>query len=122
MKRFLQPKYILLFIFLVAAFFLLRKEFQPTEDILKAGDQSEKVCPVHHIHLKLDVVPIALRKVEPDSSYIILQKNNFPMALDTFFILEPLHGEQFEHTTKAEVWYCQICRDMKKKYQIGQPN
>src|SRR3954470_23984461 len=106
MKRLLQPKYILIFIFLVAAFFLLRKEFTGSEDILKAGDQSDAVCPVHHIHLKLDVVPIAIRKIEPDSASLAEQKKNFPMALDTFFILDPLHGEQFQNTMKAEVWYC----------------
>src|ERR1041385_3675779 len=109
MKSLLQPKFILIFIFLIAAFFLLRKEFVSSDEILKAGDQSDKVCPVHHIHLKVDVVPIMLRTIEPDSSVIAIQKQNFPLALDTFFILEPLHGEQFEHVTKAEVWYCPAC-------------
>jgi hypothetical protein len=75
---------------------------------------------VHHIHLKLDIVPIVLRKEEPDSSYFAIQKNDFPLALDTLFLLEPLHGEQYEHTTKAEVWYCLACRVAKKKYEESQ--
>ena len=119
MKRFLQPKYILLFILLVAAFFLLRKQFEGGQDVLKAGDQSDAVCPVHHIRLKLDAVPIIMRKQEPDSSYFFTQKKYFPLALDTFFVLEPLHGEGFENIHKAEVWYCPACREAKKKYDAG---
>ena len=74
---------------------------------------------MHHIHLKLDVVPIVMRKDEPDSSYFIARKKYFPLALDTFFILEPLHGEGFENIHKAEVWYCPACREAKKKYDAG---
>ena len=120
MKTLLQPKYILIFIFLVAAFFLLRKQFESSEDVLRTGDQSNTTCPVHNIKLKLDVVPIAVRKEEPDSSYFAIQKKYFPRALDTLFLLQPLQGEQFQNTTKAEVWYCPACREAKKKYYQGQ--
>jgi hypothetical protein len=120
-KKLLQPKFILLFILVIAAFFLLRKEFSASDDILKAGDQSDATCPVHHIHLKVDVVPIFVRKIEPDSSYFMIQKKYFPLALDTFFVLEALHGEQFGNTQKSEVWYCPACREAKQKYQLGQP-
>ena len=106
MKRFFQPKYILLFFFLIAAFFLLRKEFEPKEDVLIAGDQSDALCPAHHIHLKLDTVQIFVRKEEPDSSYFAIQRKYFPMAHDTFFLLQWFQDDQHKNTTRAQVWYC----------------
>src|SRR6202040_3453726 len=87
MKTLLQPKFILLFVFLVAAFFLLRREFEGEKDVLIAGDQSGKVCPVHNILLKLDTVEVHIRKEEPDSTYFAAEKKYFPMAQDTFFLL-----------------------------------
>jgi hypothetical protein len=120
MKKLLQPKYIILFIFLIAAFFLLRKAFEGEQDVLIAGDQSNTVCPVHNIHLKLDTVEIHIRKEEPDSAYFVIQKKYFPFAQDTLYLLEWLHGDSFRDVTRSQVWYCPACRDAKKKYQEGQ--
>jgi hypothetical protein len=119
MKALLQPKYILLFIFLIASFFLLRKQFEGNEDILPAGDQSGKVCPVHHIKLKLDVVPIALRK-DRDSEFIALEQKYFPLAQDTFYLLQWFQDQEHQNTNKSEVWYCPACREAKKKYDSGE--
>jgi hypothetical protein len=120
MKKLLQPKYILIFAFLVAAFFLLRKEFEGEKDVLITGDQSGKVCPVHNIRLILDTVEIHIRKEEPDSAYFAIQKKYFPRAEDTLYLLEWLHGDSFKNVTRSQVWYCPACREAKKKYQDGQ--
>ena len=116
MKNILQPKFIILFIFLIAAFFLIRKEFKGKQDILIAGDQSNVICPVHGIRLKLDTVLIVVRKEEPDSASIAIQKKYFPFAQDTLFLLEWLHGDSFRDVTHAQLWYCPACRTEKKKY------
>ncbi|MEI8133742.1 MAG: hypothetical protein WCH46_01545 [bacterium] len=115
MKKYRQPKYILLAIFVIIAVILLRKEFSKEDEILKAGDQSEKMCPVHHIPLELGLSPILLQKIDTDSASLTFARQNFPFALDTFYIIEPLHGEQFEHVAKSEVWFCRECRMVKKK-------
>ena len=121
MKTLLQPKYIILFIFLIAAFFLLRKAFEGEQDVLIAGDQSNSVCPVHNIHLKLDTVEIHIRKEEPDSAYFAIQKKYFPMAQDTFYLLQWFQDDEHKNLTRAQIWYCPACREAKKKYQEGQP-
>jgi hypothetical protein len=120
MKTLLQPKFILLFVFLVAAFFLLRREFEGEKDVLIAGDQSGKVCPVHNILLKLDTVEIHIRKEEPDSTYFAAEKKYFPMAQDTFYLLQWFQDDEHKNLTRAQIWYCQACREAKKKYQEGQ--
>jgi hypothetical protein len=120
MKKLLQPKYIILFVFLIAAFFLLRKEFEGENDVLIAGDQSNALCPVHNIHLKLDTVEIHIRKEEPDSAYFAIQKKYFPMAQDTFYLLQWFQDDEHKNLTRAQVWYCPACREAKKKYQEGQ--
>jgi hypothetical protein len=122
MKKLLQPKYILIFVFLVAAFFILRKEFAGEKDVLIAGDQSGKVCPVHNIHLKLDTVEIHVRKEEPDSAFFSIQRKYFPMSQDTFYLLQWFQDDEHKNLTRAQVWYCPACRDAKKKYQEGQLN
>src|SRR5579872_572864 len=106
MKKLLQPKYILLFIFLVAAFFLLRKQFEGAHDVLIAGDQSNTVCPVHHIKLKMDTVGIYIRKEEPDSSYFANEKKYFPFAQDTFYLIEWFKDDEHKDITRAQIWYC----------------
>ncbi len=119
MRKFLQPKYIIFFILLVAAFFLLRKGFEPHEDVLIAGDQSEAICPLHKIHLKLDTVVIAVRKDDPDSSYIVFQKKNFPMAQDTFYLLQWFQDDEHKNLSRAQIWYCPACREAKRKIAEG---
>jgi len=119
MKNILQPKYILLFVLLIAAFFLLRKAFEGHEDVLIAGDQSEALCPIHKIHLKLDTVIIAVRRDEPDSSYIAFQRKNFPMAQDTFYLLQWFQDDEHKNLSRAQIWYCPACRDAKRKIAEG---
>lgn len=121
MKRLLQPKYVLLLLLLVAAFFLLRKAFEGHEEVLIAGDQSQAVCPLHNIHLKLDTVIIVVRKEEPDSAYLAFQRTNFPMAQDTFFLLQWFQDDEHKNLTHAQIWYCPACREAKRKYQNRQP-
>jgi hypothetical protein len=120
MKSLFQPKYIVLFILVVAAFFLLRKAFEGQEDILIAGDQSKVRCPVHNVPLKLDTVIIAVRKEEPDSSYIAIQRKYFPMAQDTFYLLQWFQDDEHKNLTHAQIWYCPACRAAKKKYSEGE--
>ncbi|MDP4219337.1 MAG: hypothetical protein Q8916_04880 [Bacteroidota bacterium] len=120
MKNLLQPKYILLFIFCVAAFFLLRKQFEGSHDVLIAGDQSNALCPVHHTKLRLDTVGIYIRKDEPDSAYFALQRRSFPLALDTFYLLEWFQDDEHKGLTRAQVWYCPACRAAKKLFEQGQ--
>jgi len=119
MKSLLQPKYIILFLFLVAAFFLLRKQFEGTHDVLIAGDQSNTLCPVHGIKLKLDTVGIYIRKEEPDSAYFAIQKKYFPLAQDSFFLLEWFKDDEHKDLTRAQIWYCPACRAAKKKFAEG---
>ena len=121
MKKLLQPKYILLFVLLIAAFFLLRKAFEPHEDVLIAGDQSQALCPVHNIHLKLDTVIIVVRKDDPDSAYSAFQRKNFPMAQDTFYLLQWFQDDEHKNLTRAQIWYCPACREVKRKLAEGQP-
>jgi len=121
MKKLLQPKYILLFVVLVAAFFLLRKQFEGSHDVLIAGDQSNALCPVHGIKLKLDTVEVHIRKEEPDSAYFAIQKKNFPMAQDTFYLLQWFQDDEHKDLTHAQIWYCPSCRTAKKKYDEGKP-
>lgn len=120
MKKILQPKYIIALILLAAAFFIVRNAMKTPADVLIAGDQSEKLCPVHNIKLKLDVVPIAVRKEEPDSAYIAIQKKNFPLAQDTFYLLQWFQDDEHKNIEKSQVWYCPACREAKKKYTTGQ--
>ncbi len=122
MKKLLQPKYILILVVLIAAFFLIKKQFEGDQNVLVAGDQSNKLCPVHGLKLKLDIVPIAVRKEEPDSATIAIRSKNFPFAQDTFYLLQWFQDQEHQNTTKAEVWYCPACRAAKKKYSDGQLN
>jgi hypothetical protein len=118
MKNLLQPKYILIFVFLVAAYFLLRKQFEGSHDVLIAGDQSNALCPVHNIKLKLDTVGIYIRKDEPDSAYFAIKKK-FPMAQDTFFLLQWFQDDEHKNLSRAQIWYCPACREAKRKFSEG---
>ncbi|MFI5263285.1 MAG: hypothetical protein ACHQM6_02080 [Candidatus Kapaibacterium sp.] len=120
MKKLLQPKFIILFLFLVAAFFLLRKQFEGAHDVLIAGEQSNARCPVHNIKLKMDTVGIYIRKEEPDSTYFAVQKKYFPLAQDTFYLLEWFKDDEHKDITRAQIWYCPACREAKKKFAEGQ--
>ncbi|MEP7233976.1 MAG: hypothetical protein ABI778_01650 [Ignavibacteriota bacterium] len=119
MKKILQPKYLIIFILAVAGFLLLRKQFEPHEAVLIAGDQSEKRCPVHDIKLRLDTVGIYVRKEEPDSAYIALRQKYFPLAQDTFYLLQWFLDDEHKNLTRAQIWYCPMCRDAKKKIADG---
>ena len=116
MKKLLQPKYIIILILLAASFFIIRNALKVPDDVLIAGDQSEKLCPVHTIKLKLDIVPIAVRKEEPDSTYLAIQKKNFPLAQDTFYLLQWFQDDEHKNIEKSQVWYCPACREAKKKW------
>lgn len=120
MKKLLQPKYIIILVLLAASFFIVRNALKTPADILIAGDQSEKLCPVHNIKLKLDVVPIAIHKEEPDSFYIADQKKYFPLAQDTFYLLQWFQDDEHKNIERSQVWYCPSCREAKKKYNAGQ--
>lgn len=120
MNKFLQPKYIILFVLLIAAFFLLRRAFEGDKDLLIAGDQKDAVCPVHNIHLKLDTVQIFVRKEETDSSYFAVQRKYFPMAQDTFYLLQWFQDDLHKNVTRAQIWFCPACREAKRKYAEGQ--
>ena len=119
MKKLLQPKYIIIAALCVVAFFLVRNEFSSKSDVLAAGSAGG-FCPLHKDKLRLDTVKIVVRKEESDSSYLAIQKANFPMAQDTFFLLQWFQDDQFKGYTKSEVWYCPACREAKRKYSIGQ--
>ena len=119
MKNILQPKYIIIFVLLVAGFFLIRKQLEGSHDVLIAGDQSNALCPVHKIKLKLDTVEIFVRKQEPDSSYSAFQRKNYPMAQDTFYLIEWFKDDEHKDVTRAQIWYCPLCREAKKKYDQG---
>ncbi len=115
-----RTKIIAFVVVLFAGYFLLRKEFSGISDIAPAADHSQDVCPVHKILLKLDTVIIAVRKNDPDSVYLAAQKQYFPMAQDTFWLLQWYQDDEHKHLTRSEVWYCPRCRDAKKKFALGQ--
>mgnify|MGYP001793471233 CR=1 FL=1 len=103
MKKLFQPKYIVILILLAASFFIIRNALKVPNDVLIAGDQSEKFCPVHNIKLKLGVVPIAIRKEEPDSAYFAIQRKNFPLAQDTFFLLQWFQDDEHKNMERSQV-------------------
>lgn len=115
MKKLLQPKYLIIAGLCIVAFLLLRNEFSSKSDVLAAGSSGGN-CPIHKDKLKLDTVKIVVQKEERDSGYLALQKANFPMAQDTFFLLQWFQDDQFKGYTKSEVWYCPACRVAKRKY------
>jgi hypothetical protein len=119
MKKLLQPKVLAILAFAIAVFFVAKNEFKGANDIAPATSQKDVLCPVHKIRLKLDTVMIALEK-EPDSVYAANRAKYFPMAQDTFYLLEWYKDDDHKNLKRSEVWYCPACRTAKEKYLIGQ--
>lgn len=112
MKSFLQPKYILLVIVVVAAFFVIRNQLRSGSDILETGSRGG-TCSLHGVRLRLDTVAIVVRHTEPDSLAAAREHALYPMAQDTFYLLSWFKDDEYKNYTRAQVWYCPKCREAK---------
>ncbi len=120
MKKFLQLKYLAVLAFLIAGYFVVRNEFKGANDIAPAAEQKQELCPVHNVHLLLDTVKIALETGVADSAFIANRNKYFPLAQDTFYLLEWYKDDEHKNMTKSQVWFCPDCREAKKKFSLGQ--
>lgn len=120
MKNFLQPKYLAVLAFLIAGFFVVRNEFKGANDIAPAAPHKQELCPIHSVHLRLDTVKIAIESTVSDSAFIANRNKYFPLAQDTFFLLEWYKDDEHKNMTKSQVWFCPQCREAKKKFSLGQ--
>jgi hypothetical protein len=120
MKNILQPKYIAILVFVIAGFFIVRNEFKGANDIAPAAPQKQELCPVHNVHLLLDTVKIAIETDVYDSIFAANRVKYFPLAQDTFYLLEWYKDDEHKNMTRSEVWFCPACREAKKKYLMGQ--
>jgi hypothetical protein len=114
MKSLLQPKYILLLVVVVAAVFVLKNQLKSTPDVLTTGAKGG-TCPVHGLRLRLDTVPIVVRAVGPDSVTAAYARAHYPMANDSFFLLQWFQDDEHKNLKRAEVWYCPKCREAEQE-------
>jgi hypothetical protein len=114
MKRFLTPKNVLIFVVALAAFFLIKNQLRSDPDVLATGSKGGE-CPVHGTRLRLDTVAIVVRQLEPDSSTAAYERANFPMANDSFYLLQWFADDEHKNLRRAEVWFCTECRKSKSE-------
>jgi len=116
MKRFFTPKNILIFVVVAAAVFLIKNQLRSDPDVLTTGSKGGD-CPVHGTTLRLDTVPIVVRQLEPDSASAAYARANFPMANDSFYLLQWFADDEHKNLRRAEVWYCPSCREARQTSQ-----
>ena len=112
MRRLFTPKNILIVVVIVAAVFLIKNQLRSDPDVLTTGSKGGD-CPVHGTRLRLDTVPIVVRQIEPDSSTAAYERVNFPMANDSFYLLQWFADDEHKNLRNAEVWFCPECRKSK---------
>ena len=114
MKALLTPKNILIFIVVAAAVFVIKNQLRSDPDVLVTGSKGG-TCPVHHERLRLDTVQIVVRQIEPDSAGAALAREQFPMANDTFYLLQWFQDDEHKNLKRAEVWFCPRCREVSRE-------
>ena len=112
MKRILTPRNILILVVIVVAFFVIKNQLRTTPEVLVTGSKGGE-CPVHGKSLRLDSVPIVVQQNEPDSLTAAYTRATFPLANDTFYILQWFKDDEHKNLSKSEVWYCPSCRQAK---------
>jgi hypothetical protein len=113
MKSFFTARNLLILLVVAAAIFLIKSQLRSDPDVLITGSKGG-TCPVHGVRLRLDTVPIVVRQTEEDSATAAYARANFPMANDSFYLLQWFADDEHKNLRRAEVWYCSKCREAEQ--------